>query len=57
MIGDLRKEAWMMGQGWLPGGGGTGCLKKCINSSDGLGGIFQKKNKHLSKPASMLAES
>jgi len=24
VIGDLRKEAWMMGQGWLPGGGGTG---------------------------------
>ena len=37
----------MMGQGWLPGGGGTGGLKECISSSDGLGGIFQKKEQSI----------
>ena len=39
----------MMGQGWLPGGGGTGGLKECISSSDGLGGIFQKKEQAFVK--------
>lgn len=46
----------MMGQDGFLWRGGTGGLKECINSLDGLGGIFQKRNKHLSKPASMLAE-